>query len=107
MKIGNTALTLRPACVIGVFFMKKKENRLRGIVDCRKANALFAPPPSVELLCGVSKSTPLVLSTENLLHHTTGVVMLQTVFTGCVSLARFAIFLLARGVEQVPQDDRD
>ena len=35
MKIGLTALTLRPACVLGVFFVKKKENRLRLIVDCR------------------------------------------------------------------------
>ena len=33
--------------------------------------------------------------------------MLPTVFTGCVSLARIAIFLLARSVEQAPQDDRD
>ena len=49
MKIGLTALTLRPACVLGVFFVK---NRLRLIVDCRKANALFAPPPPVELLSG-------------------------------------------------------
>ena len=52
MKIGLTALTLRPACVLGVFFVKKKENRLWLIVDCRKANALFAPLPSVELLSG-------------------------------------------------------
>ena len=34
-----TALTLQPACVLGVFFVKK-ENHLRLIVDCRKANAL-------------------------------------------------------------------
>ena len=52
MKIGLTALTLRPACVLGVLFVKKKENRFRLIVDCRKANALFAPPPPVELLSG-------------------------------------------------------
>ena len=51
MKIGLTALTLRPACVLGVFFVKK-ENRLWLIVDCRKANALFAPLPSVELVSG-------------------------------------------------------
>ena len=52
MKIGLIALTLRPACMLGVFFVKKKEDRLRLIVDCRKANALSAPPPSVELLSG-------------------------------------------------------
>ena len=51
MKIGRTALTLRPACVLGFFFVQK-ENRLLLIVDCREANALFAPPPSVELLSG-------------------------------------------------------
>ena len=49
MKTGLTALTLRPACVLGVFFVKKKGDRLLLIVDCRKANALFAPPPPVEL----------------------------------------------------------
>ena len=52
MMIGLIVLTLRPACVLGVFFVKEKENRLRLIVDCRKANALFAPPLSVELLSG-------------------------------------------------------
>ena len=34
------------------FFVKKKENRIRLTVDCRKAKPLFAPPPSVELLSG-------------------------------------------------------
>ena len=96
MKIGLTALTLRPACVLGIFFVKKKENRLRLIVDCRKANALFGPPPSVELLsgdgCRVSKSTLLVLPTESLLACTAGALTLLTVSTGCVSLERFAIF---------------
>ena len=52
MKIGLTALTLRPACVLGVFHVKEKENRLRVIVDRHKASALFAPPPSLELLSG-------------------------------------------------------
>ena len=32
--------------------MKKKEGRLRLTVDCRRANALFALPPYVELLSG-------------------------------------------------------
>ena len=65
MKIGLTALTLRPACVLGVSVVRK-ENRLRLIVDRRKANALFAPPQSVELLSGdglsrieVDSSSPL------------------------------------------------
>ena len=45
MKIGLTTVTLRPACVLGVFFVKKKGDRLRLTVDCREANALFARPP--------------------------------------------------------------
>ena len=52
MKIGLTALTLRPACVLGVFHVKETENRLSLTVDCHKASALFAPPPSMELLSG-------------------------------------------------------
>ena len=84
----------RPACVLGVFFVKK-ENRLRLIVDC-----LF-PPPSVscylETGCRVSKSTLLVLPTESLLDCTSGALTLSTAFTGCVSLERFAIFSVAEG----------
>ena len=45
MSIGLTALTLRPAFVLGVFFVKKNGDRFRLIVDCWKANALFSPPP--------------------------------------------------------------
>ena len=52
MKIGLTALALRPGCVLHVFFVQKKGDRLRAIVDWRKANVLFAPPPSVELPTG-------------------------------------------------------
>ena len=106
MKIGLTALTLPPACVLGVFFVK---NRLRLIVDCRKANALFAPPPPVELLSGDGFSR-IEADTSGLVHGESpgcvkGVPMLLTASTGCVSLERFAIFLLARGVEQVSQED--
>ena len=38
----------RPACVLGVFFVKKGGESSSG----RKANALFAPPPSEELSFG-------------------------------------------------------
>ena len=109
MKIGLTALTLRPACLIGVLFVKKKENRLRLIVDCREANALFAPPPPVELLSGDGLSrievdfSGLVRGESLRLHY------------GCADVAdcchRVCLsgdsqcFLLARGVEQVPQHD--
>ena len=72
-KIGLTAFTLRPACVLGVFFVKMKENR-------RKANVLFALhclwSCCPETGCRVSKSTPLVLSTESLLGCTTGALTL-------------------------------
>ena len=44
-----TAHTLRPVCVLGAFFAEKKKGRSRLIVDCRKANALFASPPPAEL----------------------------------------------------------
>ena len=76
MKIGLTALTLRPACVLGVFFVKKKENRYRLIDNCRKENALFAPPPFVELLSGDGLSRiefdSSSFATERLLACSTG-----------------------------------
>ena len=42
MKIGLTALTLRPSCVLGVFFVKKKG----------ESPSAHRCPPSVELLSG-------------------------------------------------------
>ena len=100
METGLTALTLRPACVLGVFFVKKKENRLRLIVDSHIESAMFAPcrlwSCCLQTDCRVLKSIPLVFPTENLLTKTTGVLMLPPVFTGCASLARFANLLLAR-----------
>ena len=74
---------------------KKEENRLRLTVDCREANALFVPPPSVELpgdgLSRIEVDSGLAHG-ESLLACTTGALMLPTVFTGCVSLGRIAIF---------------
>ena len=67
MKIGLTALTLQPACVVGVLFVKKKGNRLRLVIDCRQANALFAPPPSVELLSGDGLSR-IAVDSSGLVH---------------------------------------
>ena len=43
---------------------------------------------------------------EILLAYTTDALMLQTAFTGCVSLGKFVIFLLVMGVEQESQDER-
>ena len=108
MKIGLIA----PACVLGVFFVMKKENRLRLIVDCRKANALFAPPPSVELLSRDELSR-IEVDSSGLAHGVS-----PGLHYGCADVAdcfhrmrlsgdiRLFFFLLARGVEQVPQDDR-
>ena len=112
MKIGLTALTLRPACVLGVFFVKNKENRFRLIVDCRKANALFAPPLSVELLSGDGLSR-IEVDSSGLVHGES-----PGLHDGCADVAdcfhwmRLSgdirhFFLLARSIEQVPQDDRD
>ena len=66
MKIGLTALTLGPACVLGVFFVKK-ENRFRVIVDCRKANALVVLPPLLEVLSGDGLSC-IEVDTSGLVH---------------------------------------
>ncbi|CAK0800111.1 unnamed protein product, partial [Prorocentrum cordatum] len=43
----------QPKSVLGLFVVKKKDGaRLRLIVDCRRSNALFRPPPGVDLLSG-------------------------------------------------------
>ena len=81
MNIGLAALTLRPACVLGFFFVRREENRFRLIVD----------------YCHALKSIPLTSLAMSLLACTTGVVTLQTLFTGCASLGRFVIFSAARG----------
>ncbi|CAK0861934.1 unnamed protein product [Prorocentrum cordatum] len=53
VRIGLVTLTRRPLSVLGLFFVKKKDGeRLRLIVDCRRSNALFRPPPGVDLLSG-------------------------------------------------------
>ena len=50
--IGLDDYTLTPLCVLGMFFVYKKDKSLRMIVDCRKANQLFAKPPGVDLVTG-------------------------------------------------------
>ena len=52
MKIGLTALTPFDPLACSAFSSKKKGDRLGLIVDCRTTNALFAHPPSLELLSG-------------------------------------------------------
>ena len=41
--------TMRPRAQVGLFCVAKKGNRQRLIVDARRANKLFAPPPSTVL----------------------------------------------------------
>ena len=91
MKIGLTALALRPGCVLHVFFVQKKGDRLRAIVDCCKANVLFEPPPSVELPTGdglsrIEVDTSGLTCGESLgLHH------------GCADVADFFFRLRLSG----------
>lgn len=37
---------------VGVFFVKKKQNKLRLILDCRRSNHWFKPPTAVSLATG-------------------------------------------------------
>ena len=39
---------------VGVFFVKKKQNKLRLILDCRRSNHWFKPPTAVSLATGES-----------------------------------------------------
>ena len=109
MKIGLSALILRPACVLGVFFVKKRGDRPRLIVDCRKTNTLFATPPPVQLLSGDGLSR-IEVGASGLVHGespgTVGVPMLPTVSTACVS-GDIHHFSVGRGVERVSQDHGD
>ena len=89
MKIGHTAPTLRPTCVLGVFFVKNKGDSLRLIADCRKANVWFAPPPCVELLSALMW-TPLASPMASLRACKTVAMTSQTAFTRCSSLETFA-----------------
>ena len=109
MNIGLTALTLRPSCVLGVFFVKKKENRLRLFVDCRKANGLFAPRPSVELLSGDGLSR-IEVDSSGLAHGVS-----PGLHHGCADVADCFHRMrhsgesrhFSAGQGQVPQDERD
>ena len=52
VKMGMVSFTLEPLCVQGVFFVKRKDGRQRFILDCRRANRFFIPPPSTSLITG-------------------------------------------------------
>jgi hypothetical protein len=44
---GLICFTQRPLCRVGAFCVKKKNGRLRLVIDCRGANRLFKPTPSL------------------------------------------------------------
>ena len=46
---------LRPSAksVITPFFVAKKNNKLRLVLDCRSANQHFSPPPDIALAAGI------------------------------------------------------
>ena len=58
---GLIAFTSNPRVIIGVFFVTKKNGRLRMIIDCRRINNLMRQPPrtllgSVEALANIDLS---------------------------------------------------
>ena len=82
-RLGLTALTLRPACVLRRLLVKKKEDR--------RVNALFAPPPPVGLLSGDGPSR-LEDDASGLVNGEVSwpaprVCRCRRLFTGCVSLS--------------------
>ena len=92
--------------------MKKKENRIRLTVDCRKAKPLFALPPSVELLSGDGLSLIEVDSSGFLHGESLGLHCGCGDVAGCFHRMRLSgeirhFFCWPGGIEKVPQDDRD
>ncbi|CAK0830267.1 unnamed protein product, partial [Prorocentrum cordatum] len=66
-RVGMVTFTRDPACVLGVFFVTKKADKLGLIVDCRRANQLFQKPPGVALLSGEGLSRVEIDDPEGLL----------------------------------------
>ena len=55
IKIGLVDLSLEAAVeTVCIFFVRKKQNKLRLILDCRRSNHHFRPPTSVNLTTGES-----------------------------------------------------
>ena len=50
--IGILNFTLQCKSELGIFFVKKKHNKLRMILDCRATNLLFKTPPATNLVTG-------------------------------------------------------
>ena len=104
MKIWLIAFTRRPACVLDVFFVKKKETGSGSLLIATKRTLCSLLRHlwncCLEMDSRVLMSMHLALSTESPLACISGVPMLPTAFTRDSSF-----FLLARGVEQLSQDD--
>ena len=52
LKTGLVTLTLHASSIVGLFFVTKKNGKLRFIADCRRTNRLFREPPSIQLVTG-------------------------------------------------------
>ena len=106
MKIGLTALTQRPACVHGVFFVKGKKIAFGTLLiaarrmPCSPLRRLWSC--CLETDCRSLKSIACGESPD--LHY--GCADVADSFHRVRLSGKFVIFLLARGVEQVSQDDR-
>ena len=46
---GVVGFTLHPKVVIGTFFVRKKKDRQRLVLDCRRTNALFRRAPAPDM----------------------------------------------------------
>ena len=51
-RIGMLGVTLKCESELGILFVKKKNDRLRLILDCRATNILFKDPPRTDLVIG-------------------------------------------------------
>ena len=50
--VGILTLSLSSKSTNGVFFVKRKDSRLRMIIDCRRTNRLLLSPPGTDLITG-------------------------------------------------------
>ena len=103
---GSPPLTLRPACVLGVFFVKKKkETASCSLLIAGKRTLCSLLRHRWHCLSGGGLSR-IEVDTFGLVHgdspglHHGWCRCLPTSSTGCVSLGRSAIFSVGQGVEQ-------